>query len=87
MRAYKPDAGQIQFVNQQRVTVALAKSAANQPRSARAHATVFGTPLPELLSYFSAPNIDLMRESAKQDAPSSDNEVTLAIDSRSHILF
>ncbi len=45
---------------------------------------LFGTPLPELLSYFSL-NIGLMQESL-QAGGFTDNEVTLVIDGRSHIL-
>ncbi|MEA7520223.1 hypothetical protein ONQ60_25725, partial [Salmonella enterica subsp. enterica serovar Virginia] len=37
---------------------------------------LFGTPLPELLSYFSL-NIDLMRESLAAGQGFTDNEVTL----------
>lgn len=46
---------------------------------------LFGTPLPELLSYFSL-NIGLMQESLAAGQGFTDNEVTLVIDGRSHIL-
>lgn len=46
---------------------------------------LFGTPLPELLSYFSL-NIGLMQESLQAGQGFTDNEVTLVIDGRSHIL-
>ncbi len=46
---------------------------------------LYGTPLPELLSYFSL-NVELMRESLSAGQGFTDNEVTLVIDSRAHIL-
>ena len=46
---------------------------------------LFGTPLPELLCYFSL-NIGLMQESLQSGQGFTDNEVTLVIDGRSHIL-
>lgn len=44
-----------------------------------------GTPLPELLSYFSL-NIALMRESLDSGQGFTDNEVTLVVDGKAHIL-
>jgi two-component system nitrogen regulation sensor histidine kinase GlnL len=46
---------------------------------------LFGTPLPELLGYFSL-NIELMRESLNAGQGFTDNEVTLVVDGRAHIL-
>lgn len=46
---------------------------------------LFGTPLTDLLHYFSL-NIRLMRESLKAGQGFTDNEVMLVIDGRSHIL-
>ncbi len=53
--------------------------------SAQSSRKLFGTPLPELLSYFSL-NIELMQESLEVGQGFTDNEVTLVIDGRSHIL-
>lgn len=46
---------------------------------------LFGTPLPELLGYFSL-NVELMRESLDAGQGFTDNEVTLVVDGRAHIL-
>ncbi|VFS67841.1 Nitrogen regulation protein NR(II) [Kluyvera cryocrescens] len=86
-----PDAGQIlnSLINSillvdDDLAVHYANPAAQQllAQSAR---KLFGTPLPELLSYFSL-NIGLMQESLQTGQGFTDNEVTLVIDSRSHIL-
>lgn len=87
----QPDAGQIlnSLINSVLVVDdALAIHYANpaaQQLLAQSSRKLFGTPLPELLSYFSL-NIDLMRESLAAGQGFTDNEVTLVIDSRSHIL-
>ena len=87
----QPDAGQIlnSLINSillvdDELAVHYANPAAQQllAQSAR---KLFGTPLPELLSYFSL-NIGLMRESLEAGQGFTDNEVTLVIDGRSHIL-
>lgn len=44
-----------------------------------------GTPLPDLLSYFSL-NIELMRESLNAGQGFTDNEVTIVVDGRAHIM-
>lgn len=44
-----------------------------------------GTPLPDLLSYFSL-NIELMRESLNAGQGVRDNEVTIVVDGRAHIM-
>jgi two-component system nitrogen regulation sensor histidine kinase GlnL len=86
-----PDAGQIlnSLINSillvdDELAVHYANPAAQQllAQSAR---KLFGTPLPELLSYFSL-NIGLMQESLQSGQGFTDNEVTLVIDGRSHIL-
>ena len=48
-------------------------------------AQLFGTPLPDLLGYFSL-NVSLMRESLRAGQGFTDNEVTLVVDGRAHIL-
>ncbi len=58
---------------------------AAQQLLAQSSRKLFGAPLPELLSYFSL-NIDLMRESLNTGQGFIDNEVTLVIDGRAHIL-
>lgn len=58
---------------------------AAQQLLAQSSRKLFGTPLPELLSYFSL-NIGLMQESLQAGEGFTDNEVTLVIDGRSHIL-
>jgi two-component system nitrogen regulation sensor histidine kinase GlnL len=84
-----PDAGQIlnSLINSillvdDELAVHYANPAAQQllAQSAR---KLFGTPLPELLSYFSL-NIGLMQESLQAGQGFTDNEVTLVIDGRSH---
>lgn len=85
-----PDAGQIlnSLINSillvdDDLAVHFANPAAQQ-LLAQSSRKLFGTPLPELLSYFSL-NIGLMQESL-QAGEFTDNEVTLVIDGRSHIL-
>lgn len=58
---------------------------AAQQLLAQSSRKLFGAPLPELLSYFSL-NISLMRESLNTGQGFIDNEVTLVIDGRAHIL-
>ncbi|QCT19123.1 nitrogen regulation protein NR(II) [Jejubacter calystegiae] len=58
---------------------------AAQQLLAQSSRKLFGAPLPELLSYFSL-NIELMRESLNTGQGFIDNEVTLVIDGRAHIL-
>lgn len=86
-----PDAGQIlnSLINSillvdDELAVHYANPAAQQ-LLAQSSRKLFGTPLPELLSYFSL-NIELMRESLEAGQGFTDNEVTLVIDGRSHIL-
>ncbi len=64
---------------------ALMPTPAAQQLLAQSSRKLFGTPLPELLSYFSL-NIGLMQESLQAGQGFTDNEVTLVIDGRSHIL-
>lgn len=59
---------------------------AAQQLMAQSARKLFGTPLPDLLSYFSL-NVDVMRESLSTGQGFTDNEVTLVIDGRSHILY
>ncbi|MBA7791827.1 nitrogen regulation protein NR(II) [Citrobacter freundii] len=86
-----PDAGQIlnSLINSillvdDELAVHYANPAAQQ-LLAQSSRKLFGTPLPDLLSYFSL-NIGLMRESLEAGQGFTDNEVTLVIDSHSHIL-
>lgn len=86
-----PDAGQIlnSLINSillvdDDTAVHFANPAAQQ-LLAQSSRKLFGTPLPELLSYFSL-NIGLMQESLQAGQGFTDNEVTLVIDGRSHIL-
>ncbi|TNV19165.1 nitrogen regulation protein NR(II) [Buttiauxella sp. B2] len=86
-----PDAGQIlnSLINSillvdDELAVHYANPAAQQ-LLAQSSRKLYGTPLPELLSYFSL-NIGLMQESLTAGQGFTDNEVTLVIDSRSHIL-
>ena len=86
-----PDAGQIlnSLINSillvdDDLAVHYANPAAQQ-LLAQSSRKLFGTPLPELLSYFSL-NIGLMQESLLAGQGFTDNEVTLVIDGRSHIL-
>lgn len=86
-----PDAGQIlnYLINSvllvdDNLAVFYANPAAQQllAQSAR---KLYGTPLPELLSFFSL-NVEVMKESLRDGQGFTDNEVTLVIDGRSHIL-
>ena len=86
-----PDAGQIlnSLINSillvdDDLAVHYANPAAQQ-LLAQSSRKLYGTPLPELLSYFSL-NIALMQESLNAGQGFTDNEVTLVIDGRSHIL-
>ncbi len=86
-----PDAGQIlnSLINSillvdDDLAVHYANPAALQ-MLAQSSRKLYGTPLPELLSYFSL-NVELMRESLSAGQGFTDNEVTLVIDSRAHIL-
>ncbi|CAK8740213.1 Sensory histidine kinase/phosphatase NtrB [Sodalis praecaptivus] len=58
---------------------------AAQQLLAQSSRKLFGTPLPELLGYFSL-NVELMRESLDAGQGFTDNEVTLVVDGRAHIL-
>lgn len=87
----QPDAGQIlnALINSillvdDDLTVHYANPAAQQ-LLAQSSRKLFGTPLPELLSYFSL-NIAMMQESLQAGQSFTDNEVTLVIDDHSHIL-
>ncbi|WP_213993520.1 nitrogen regulation protein NR(II) [Sodalis sp. dw_96] len=86
-----PDAGQIlnSLINSillldNDLAVHYANPAAQQ-LLAQSSRKLFGTPLPELLGYFSL-NIELMRESLNAGQGFTDNEVTLVVDGRAHIL-
>jgi len=86
-----PDAGQIlnSLINSilivdNELAVHYANPAAQQ-LLAQSSRKLFGTPLPELLGYFSL-NVDLMRESLNEGHGFTDNEVTLVVDGRAHIL-
>jgi two-component system nitrogen regulation sensor histidine kinase GlnL len=86
-----PDAGQILnslinsiLVLDNDLAVHYANPAALQ-LLAQSSRKLFGTPLPELLGYFSL-NIELMRESLNAGQGFTDNEVTLVVDGRAHIL-
>ncbi|BDH47743.1 two-component system sensor histidine kinase NtrB [Salmonella enterica subsp. enterica serovar Choleraesuis] len=86
-----PDAGLI--INAQITSILLVDDAlavryanpAAQQLLAQSSRKLFGTPLPDLLSYFSL-NLELLKESLAADQGFTDNEVTLVIDGRSHIL-
>lgn len=87
-----PDAGQIlnYLINSillvdDDLAVHYANPAAQQLLAQSARKLYDGTPLPDLLSYFSL-NIDVMKESLQDGQGFTDNEVTLVIDGRSHIL-
>ncbi|MFP1496992.1 PAS domain-containing protein [Escherichia coli] len=87
----QPDAGRIlnSLINSillidDNLAIHYANPAAQQ-LLAQSSRKLFGTPLPELLSYFSL-NIELMQESLEAGQGFTDNEVTLMIDGRSHIL-
>ncbi|XBS69841.1 nitrogen regulation protein NR(II) [Acerihabitans sp. KWT182] len=86
-----PDAGQILnslinsiLVLDNDLAVHYANPAAQQ-LLAQSSRKLFGTPLPELLGYFSL-NVELMRESLNAGQGFTDNEVTLVVDGRAHIL-
>ena len=86
-----PDAGQIlnSLINSillldSDLAVHYANPAAQQ-LLAQSSRKLFGTPLPELLGYFSL-NVELMRESLNAGQGFTDNEVTLVVDGRAHIL-
>ncbi|MGC6389439.1 nitrogen regulation protein NR(II) [Ewingella sp. S1.OA.A_B6] len=86
-----PDAGQIlnSLINSillldDELAVHYANPAAQQ-LLAQSSRKLFGTPLPELVGYFSL-NIDLMRESLQAGQGFTDSEVTLVVDGRAHVL-
>ncbi|MFO6299943.1 nitrogen regulation protein NR(II) [Rahnella selenatireducens] len=86
-----PDAGQIlnSLINSvllldDDLAVHYANPAAQQ-LLAQSSRKLFGTPLPELVGYFSL-NIDLMRESLTAGQGFTDSEVTLVVDGRAHVL-
>lgn len=86
----QPDAGQILssliasiLLLDEELAIHYANPAAQQ-LLAQSSRKLFGTPLPDLLGYFSL-NIELMRESLNAGQGFTDNEVTLVIDSRAHI--
>ena len=86
-----PDAGQIlnTLINSillldDDLAIHYANPAAQQ-LLAQSSRKLFGTPLPDLLGYFSL-NIVLMRESLQAGQGFTDNEVTLVVDGRAHIL-
>lgn len=87
-----PDAGQIlnHLINSivlvdDDLAVHYANPAAQQLLAQSARKLYDGTPLLDFLSYFSL-NIDVMKESLLDGQGFTDNEVTLVIDGRSHIL-
>lgn len=86
-----PDTGQILNVMMNSIllvddclTVHYANPAAQQ-MLAQSSRKLYGTPLPEFLSWFSL-NLNLMLESLNDGQGFIDNEVTLVIDGRAHIL-
>ncbi|MFZ4834627.1 nitrogen regulation protein NR(II) [Rouxiella sp. Mn2063] len=86
-----PDAGQIlnSLINSvllldNELAVHYANPAAQQ-LLAQSSRKLFGTPLPELIGYFSL-NIELMRESIELGQGFTDSEVTLVVDGRAHIM-
>ncbi|TPG57356.1 nitrogen regulation protein NR(II) [Ewingella americana] len=86
-----PDAGQIlnSLINSillldDELAVHYANPAAQQ-LLAQSSRKLFGTPLPELVGYFSL-NIELMRESLHAGQGFTDSEVTLVVDGRAHVL-
>ena len=88
----QPDAGQIlnSLINSillidDNLAIHYANPAAQQ-LLAQSSRKLFGTPLPELLSYFSL-NIELMQESLEAGQGFSDKEVTLVLDGGPPILF
>ena len=85
-----PDAGQIlnSLINSvllldDDLAVHYANPAAQQ-LLAQSSRKLFGTPLPELVGYFSL-NIELMRESLTAGQGFTDSEVTLVVDGRAHV--
>ncbi|WP_045049688.1 nitrogen regulation protein NR(II) [Rouxiella chamberiensis] len=86
-----PDAGQIlnSLINSvllldDELAVHYANPAAQQ-LLAQSTRKLFGTPLPDLVGYFSL-NIALMRESIEAGQGFTDSEVTLVVDGRAHIM-
>ncbi|MEG3132225.1 nitrogen regulation protein NR(II) [Rouxiella sp. T17] len=86
-----PDAGQIlnSLINSvllldDELAVHYANPAAQQ-LLAQSSRKLFGTPLPDLVGYFSL-NIALMRESIEAGQGFTDSEVTLVVDGRAHIM-
>lgn len=86
-----PDAGQIlnSLINSillldDSLAVNYANPAAQQ-LLAQSSRKLFGKPLPDLLGYCSL-NVDLMRASLRTGQGFTDNEVTLVVDGRAHIL-
>jgi two-component system nitrogen regulation sensor histidine kinase GlnL len=86
-----PDAGQIlnSLINSvllldEELAVHYANPAAQQ-LLAQSSRKLFGTPLPDLVGYFSL-NIELMRESIEAGQGFTDSEVTLVVDGRAHIM-
>lgn len=86
-----PNAGQILNAQITRIlllddnlAIQYANPAAQQLLSQSAR-KLFGTPLPDLMSYFSL-NLDLLKESLAAEQGFTDNEVMLVIDGRSHVL-
>ncbi|MEI2605249.1 nitrogen regulation protein NR(II) [Erwinia aphidicola] len=86
-----PDAGQIlnSLINSillvdNALVVHYANPAAQQ-LLAQSSRKLFGTPLPELMGYFSL-NIEVMLESLDAGQGFTDSEVTLVVDSRAHIM-
>lgn len=86
----QPDAGQILgsliasiLLLDDDLTIHYANPAAQQ-LLAQSSRKLAGTPLPDLLGYFSL-NIPLMRESLNGGQGFTDNEVTMVVDSRAHI--
>ena len=87
----QPDAGQIlnSLINSvllldDDLAVHYANPAAQQ-LLAQSSRKLCGTPLPELVGYFSL-NIELMRESLTAGQGFTDSEVTLVVDGRAHVL-
>ncbi len=86
-----PDAGQIlnSLINSvllldDELAVHYANPAAQQ-LLAQSSRKLFGTPLPDLVGYFSL-NIELMRENIEAGQGFTDSEVTLVVDGRAHIM-
>ena len=86
-----PDAGQIlnSLINSvllldDELAVHYANPAAQQ-LLAQSSRKLFGTPLPDLVGYFSL-NIAVMRESIEAGQGFTDSEVTLVVDGRAHIM-